>query len=58
MFTWFENSRKTEDGFDYTMWFLVDDTGRIVATIDGPTSRTFCFIVNTEKQEGAYVRPP
>ena len=59
--TWFENDRVTEDGFDYRMWFLVHESGRVVATIDGPTfSRhrqvSFCYTATSDaKQERLYI---
>lgn len=55
-FTWFENPRLTDEGLHFRMWFLVHDSGRVLATIDGPTEKTLCYCTTAEdKSERLYL---
>ena len=43
LFTWFENPRVSDEGLHYMMWFLVHDSGRVLAIVDGPTKIALCY---------------
>jgi hypothetical protein len=55
--TWFDDQpRVTDDGLRYFMWFLVEDSGRVLATVDGPTSASLCYSAVVEgRQDRLYV---
>lgn len=47
--TWIETAESDDEGNEYKLWLLVDATGRMLASIDGPTRHQLCYGVQFEE---------
>ncbi len=55
-FEWIETPYGTQDGDPYTMFYMLHQSGRVLATIEGPTKRQVCYFAQADnRQDRRYI---